>query len=81
MVTYPRVYVKNSEGIDLQVLQTDKEYETFLKIYTFRRCLINDVLNYNIWKKGDAPYNQQNIYFGIKAELYEACSGHIIKKF
>ena len=81
MKTYPRVYVKNSEGINLQIIQTDKEFEIFKKKDAFRRCLIKDVLNYNIWKKGEAPYNQENIYFGIKVELYEACSGHEIKKF
>ena len=78
MITYPRIYVKNSKGINLQIIQTDKEFEIFKKKNTF---LIKDILNYNIWKKGEAPYNQDNIYFGIKIELYEACSGHEIKKF
>jgi len=72
MISYPRLYVKNKEDILLQIIRNEREYKTFLKIDEFRRCLIDDITNYHIWKKGEAPYNQENILFGIKVNYYEA---------
>ena len=70
--SYPRVFIKNPENIFLQIIRNNKEFTTFTKIDPERRCLIDDLMNFTLWKEGTAPYNQQNISFGIMSNLYEA---------
>ena len=78
-ITYPRVFVKNREGIYCQIIRNEREKKEFNKIDTFRRCLITDLLNYNAWKKGEAPYNQDNIQFAIDNNYFEAFTGQKMK--
>ena len=53
----------------------------FMEHDAARRCLIKDWLNYQQYRDGMAPYNQNNMRFGMEANLYEACSGETLKKF
>ena len=76
---YPRVFIKNSETVSCQIIRNKQEREVFNKIPSFRRCIIEDLENFSLWKKGSAPYNQYNIHFAIENAYYEAFTGHKIE--
>jgi hypothetical protein len=80
-LTRPKIYIRNPNLIMCQIIRTTQEMKEFSAKDAPRRCLINDWLNYQQYRDGIAPYNQNNISFGIKLNLYEACSGQTIKKF
>ena len=65
-------FIQNNDNISIQIIYNKKEYLKFLKKDQFRRCLIEDLVNFNAWKKGEAPYNQENMSFAIWNNLYEA---------
>jgi hypothetical protein len=73
--SYPRLFIKNIEEIFCQIIRNDREKKVFNKIPPFRKCLICDLLNFQAWQKGEAPYNQQNIHFAIESNYYEAFTG------
>ena len=74
--SFPRIFIRNSENILCQIIRNDKEKKIFNKISPFRKCLITDILNFNAWEKGEAPYNQLNIHFAIESNYYEAFTGN-----
>ena len=80
-LTHPKLYIRNPNFIVCQILRTPQETKEFLRHEPARRCLIKDWLNYQQYRDGVAPYNQNNISFGMEANLYEACSGETLKKF
>ena len=80
-LTSPKIYIRNPNFIMCQVIRNPQEMKEFLQQDAMRRCLIKDWLNYQQYRDGIAPYNQNNMSFGIEANLYEACSGETIKKF
>ena len=75
--SYPRVYIKNSLDIFCQIIRNENEMARFNKLPQFRRCLIDDFTNFQYWKKGEAPYNDENMTFGITKKLYEIFSGEV----
>ena len=75
MISRPRVYARNEKGILLQIIRNAREDDIFMKLDEERRCIITDLVNFNAWEKGDAPYNQKNISFGIRMNYYEAFTG------
>ena len=77
--SYPRVFIKNPENIFLQIIRNEREKKIFNKIPCFRRCIIDDLENFNLWQKASAPYNQYNIHFAIESAYYEAFTGHKIE--
>ena len=79
-LTHPKIYIRNPNFIMCQVIRNPEEMKEFMKHDAARRCLIKDWLNYQQYRDGIAPYNQNNMKFGIEANLYEACSGQTIKK-
>ena len=78
-LTHPKIYIRNPNFIMCQVIRNPEEMKEFLQQDAMRRCLIKDWLNYQQYRDGVAPYNQNNISFGMEAKLYEACSGETIK--
>jgi len=80
-LTHPKIYIRNPNFIMCQVIRNPEEMKEFLQQDAMRRCLIKDWLNYQQYRDGTAPYNQNNMSFGIEAKLYEACSGETLKKF
>ena len=78
-LTHPKIYIRNPNFIMCQVIRNPEEMKEFLQQDAMRRCLIKDWLNYQQYRDGTAPYNQNNMSFGIEAKLYEACSGETIK--
>ena len=78
-ITYPRVFLKNPEGVNCQVIRNKRERDKYNKIDSFRRCLITDLMSFKAWKKGEAPYNQYNIHFAIENNYYEAFTGEKMK--
>ena len=80
-LTHPKIYIRNPNFIMCQVIRNPEEMKEFLQQDAIRRCLIKDWLNYQQYRDGTAPYNQNNMSFGIEAKLYEACSGETLKKF
>jgi len=80
-ITYPRVWIKNKELIDCQIIRNEKQMKEFMKKDKFRRCLIEDYDNFQHWKNGEAPYNDENMSFGIRRNLFEAFSGETFLDF
>ena len=80
-LTHPKIYIRNPNFIMCQVIRNPEEMKEFMEQDATRRCLIKDWLNYQQYRDGVAPYNQNNMSFGIEAKLYEACSGETLKKF
>ena len=79
--SYPRVYIKNSLDIFCQIIRNEKEMKEFMKVGKFRYCLIEDYSNFQHWKNGEAPYNDENMSFGIQRNLFEAFSGETFQDF
>jgi len=72
-LSYPRIYTPNNNSdILCQIIRNGDEMKSYLKIAPFRRCLIEDLENFTLFKNGNPPYNQDNIYFAIKNNLYKA---------
>ena len=72
-LSYPRIYTPNNNSDVLcQIIRNDDEMKSYLKIAPFRRCLIEDLENFILFKNGNPPYNQDNIRFAIKNNLYKA---------
>ena len=80
-ITYPRIFIKNSEGISCQLIRNPREMKEFKKIGLFRRCMIEDYENFQYWKKAQAPYNDENMTFGIQKNHFEAFTGETMKEF
>jgi len=80
-ITYPRVWVKNIDLIDCQIIRNEKEMREFMKVGKFRYCLIEDYDNFQHWKNSEAPYNDENMSFGIRRSHYEAFSGETFLDF
>ena len=80
-ITYPRVWIKNKDFIMCQIIRNEKEMEEFMKVGKFRYCLIEDYGNFQHWKNGEAPYNDETMSFGIQRNLFEAFSGDTFKDF
>ena len=78
-LTCPKIYIRNPNFIMCQIIRNPQEMKEFLQQDAMRCCLIKDWLNYQQYRDGTAPYNQNNMSFGIEANLYEACSGETIK--
>ena len=70
--SYPRIFIRNADHIFCQIIRNEDEMKKFLKIPPFRRCLIEDLENFTLFKNANAPYNQQNIHFAIKENLHKA---------
>ena len=70
--SYPRIYIRNDNYVMCQIIRTDEERKRYQKISPYRRCLIEDIENFTLFKNGDPPYNQQNIHFAIEENLYKA---------
>ena len=80
-ITRPRVYIKNDEYISCQIIRDEAELAIFNKKDKFRRCLINDYDNFQYWKRCEAPYNDDNMTFGIRKSHYEAFTGEIFPDY
>ncbi len=80
-ITYPRIYIKNPEGIFCQVIRNAREMKEYKEIDQFRRCLIEDYDNFQYWKKAQAPYNDEKMHFGLQKNHFEAFTGETIKEF
>ena len=80
-LTHPKIYIRNPNFIMCQIIRTTQEMKEFMEHDAAQRCLIKDWLNYQQYRDGMAPYNQNNMRFGMEANLYEACSGETLKKF
>ena len=80
-ISYPRVWRKSAAGIFCQIFRNEKEMKTFKKKGKFRYCLIEDYDNFQHWKNGEAPYNDENMSFGIRKSHYEAFTGETFPDF
>ena len=73
-LTNPKIYIRNPNFIMCQIIQNSQEMKEFLQRDAAKRCLINNWLSYQQYRDGVAPYNKNNISFGVEANLHEACS-------
>jgi hypothetical protein len=81
-ITLPKVYATNDLFVSCQIIRGEKEMKTFMKVEKFRRCLIDDYDNWQYFKKGEAPYNDDKfITFGIRKSHYEAFTGEAMIDF
>lgn len=64
------IYLKNSKNIFCQILRSHEDFKNFFLILPFQRSLIENWLDYQLFREAFPPYDNKKMNFAIRIELY-----------
>jgi len=66
------IYLKNPKNIFCLIIRNQNDFKNFFLIPPSQRSLIENWLDYQLFREGEPPYNNRQMNFAIQIELYNA---------